>query len=123
MTLWRELSKIHGDIKERFFYLSDEAKYGKYNYWASPSESIDTNGDISGDCEDFAIVAQQRCKEAGITNSRLVLCRTKYGGVHVVLEVEGFILDNRRDSVVAREYLDYKWVKLQDYDGKWRAIE
>ncbi len=123
MSLWGDLTKIHGDLKQRFVYVSDRDRYGKSEYWARPNESEAPDGKIYGDCEDFALAAQQKCLEAGIQHSRLVVCRVPEGGGHCVLEVEGFILDNRMKGVVSHKDLDYKWLKIQDHNGDWRKIK
>ena len=122
MNLWKELSQIHYDLKKRFVYVKDLDRYGKVEYWARPNESTTLDGSINGDCEDFALAAQQACEEAGINNARLVICEVKKGAKHCVLSVEGYILDNRLEVVVGREELAYKWLKIQDYSGVWRAI-
>ena len=98
-------------------------RYGEKEYWARGSVSCHPDGSIHGDCEDFAMACQAACEAQGIKNSRLVVCMTENGGHHCVLEVDGFILDNRRDGVEDREYLNYKWVKIQDHDGSWRLIK
>lgn len=123
MSLWRQLQEIHVGLKGKFTYMSDLDRYGKREYWARPNESMDSSGNVIGDCEDFALAAQQLCREAGIPNCRLVTCETENGEGHCILAVEGFVLDNREDTVVGREYLNYKWLKIQDYDGGWRAIK
>lgn len=123
MSLWRGLNKIQGDLHARFVYVPDKDRYGKREYWARPNESEASDGKVYGDCEDFALAAQSLCVGAGILNSRLVVCNVPKRGGHCVLEVEGFILDNRMKGVVSQEELDYEWLKIQDHDGRWRAIK
>ena len=123
MNLWSILQKIHGDLKCRFTYIDDRQRYGQKEYWARPSESFERDNRIYGDCEDFALACQEACEAKGIKDSRLIVCKTENGGHHCVLEVQGFILDNRQDEVLGREMLAYQWIKMQDHDGTWREIE
>ncbi len=123
MSLWRDLQKIHSEVKDKFVYVSDKDRYGKKEYWTRDQEAYGSDGKLYGDCEDMALACQQLCEARGIKNSRLVTCKTENGGHHCVLEVEGFILDNRQREVKGKEQLDYTWLKIQDHDGMWREIE
>jgi predicted transglutaminase-like cysteine proteinase len=41
-----------------------------------------------------------------------------------VLEVEGWILDNRSKWVVKRDYIDYTWISISGFSkgDDWRSI-
>ena len=123
MSLWRDLQSIHSEMKGKFIYVSDMDRYGKKEYWTRDQKAYEKDGKFYGDCEDFALECQQACEAAGIKDSRLVTCKTENGGHHCVLEVEGFIFDNRHDEAKDREFLDYEWLKIQDHGGKWHNIK
>ncbi len=122
MSLWSDLEHIRYATKRKFIYMSDMDRYGKREYWTRSNEAVGNDGKLYGDCEDFAMACQQACETHGIKNSRLVTCKTENGGHHCVLEVEGYILDNRQGEVKDRSDLGYKWLKIQDHDGTWRDI-
>lgn len=121
-SLWRDLSDVHFDVMSRFIYTSDRNRYGKKEYWARPDESLGEDGKIRGDCEDMAIWCKTKCEEKGINDGRLVVCKTETGGHHCVLEVRGWILDNRHKDIKPREDLDYEWLKIKDHDGIWKEL-
>jgi predicted transglutaminase-like cysteine proteinase len=55
----------------------------------------------------------------------LVHCVVGDEGHHLVLEVEGWVLDNRYKWVMNRDDLDYKWVRISGYEkgDKWHRIK
>lgn len=114
---WRAATKAHHKAHRLFNYKSDKYMTGKLDSWMVLKEVRP----VTGDCEDFAILARQILKEAGITDARFVIA--KVGDTfHMVLEYHGWILDNRMKEVVAKDHLDYRWVKLQDHDGDWKWL-
>jgi len=121
IDLLTRLINIREEVFSRFIEIDDLSQYGEKDYWARPIESMNRKGKITGDCEEFALAAQALCKARGIENSRIVFCLTERGIAHIVLEVEGWIIDNRV-PVVERGYLNYTWLGILDYDGKWKRI-
>lgn len=114
---WRAASIAHGKAYKLFNYKSDEYITGKSDSWII----LDEVRPVTGDCEDFAILARQILKEGGITDTRFVVA--KVGKTfHLVLEYQGWILDNRKKEVVTKSDLNYKWFSIQDYNGKWRRL-
>lgn len=77
---WRELVRqIHGLHEEqrvervnRFFNRipsrTDQALWGREDYWATPLEMLVKNG---GDCEDYALAKYFTLRAAGVPNERL----------------------------------------------------
>ena len=62
-------------------------------------------------------------RDAGI-NNRLVYCEVNGSG-HLVVEVQGWILDNMQQTVVANTLLDnYRWLRISGYQAgdPWREI-
>ena len=94
-------------------YVSDKAQYGINEYWVSS---------LVGDCEDFSIFCREDLKQQDI-DSDLVYCKTETNEGHLVVHVEGWILDNRHDWVMRQEDLPYTWLRLGKPDGTWYEIE
>jgi predicted transglutaminase-like cysteine proteinase len=85
--------------------VTDLAHWGMEDYWATPAESLASNG---ADCEDYAIAKYFTLKELGVPIARLRLIYVKTGrsgSAHMVLayyaEPQGdpLILDNLDGSI------------------------
>lgn len=94
-------------------YRSDKELHDKREHWTI---------DLHGDCEDFALWCRKTLKEKYGIPSDLVFCQTETGGYHLVLSVEGWILDNRRYWVTPKDNLPYTWLKIGQPDGTWYEI-
>ena len=123
------LQDVLEELLDRFDNISDFEQYGKFEYWATPSESSHTNSFnddyyITGDCDEFALHAWKELRRRGI-KARLVAARTEEGTSHLVVESEGWILDNRLPYVVANTELNYQWESISGYDMKdqWSKID
>lgn len=123
IILWRELVFIFNDAKKRFHGMSDLESRGVKEYWPSPDE-LPEKGKYIGDCDDFALMCRKLCRKKNLP-SRLVHCVTDNGSHHLVLECQGYILDNLQDSPLHYKNLNYRWVKMSGYepDEPWTAIE
>jgi predicted transglutaminase-like cysteine proteinase len=89
----------------RIRFLDDSAHWGQEDYWATPAESVGSNG---GDCEDFAIAKYFLLKELGVPIAKLRMTyvkATRLNQAHMVLayyprpESEPLVLDNLEDAV------------------------
>jgi len=90
----------------RVRFLSDQEHWGAEDYWASPAETVSSDG---GDCEDFAIAKYFLLKELGVPIERLrityVMAR-RLQQAHMVLAYysrvgdEPLVLDNIDDRVL-----------------------
>lgn len=85
--------------------VTDLAHWGVEDYWATPSESLASNG---ADCEDYAIAKYFTLKELGVPISRLRLVYARTGRsrtAHLVLayypdaNTEPLILDNLEGNI------------------------
>ncbi|TPK58018.1 transglutaminase [Mesorhizobium sp. B2-4-19] len=101
-----KLSFINSSINHAIAYKKDSVVYGKLDYWAKPSETLERR---AGDCEDFAILKMAALLRAGIpaqSMSLVVLQDRKRGFFHAVLSVSTgsgvFILDSL-SNVVSRD--------------------
>ena len=124
MTLTvNQLKIIHKSVFDRFTYVSDKKMWGKDEYWESPSEIPDGNKDIRGDCDTFALACRKECRKLGIP-SRLVFCYTESEIGHLVLEVDGWIFDNRHAQLISRDVLPYRWIRISGYNkgDPWRRL-
>jgi predicted transglutaminase-like cysteine proteinase len=91
-------------------YKTDRELHGKREHWTVSLE---------GDCEDFALWCRKTLKDEYGISSDLVFCKTETGGYHLVLSVEGWILDNRRYFVTPKDNLPYTWLKIGRPNGTW----
>jgi predicted transglutaminase-like cysteine proteinase len=89
----------------RVRFVEDSAHWKEVDYWATPAESVASNG---ADCEDFTIAKYFLLKELGIPVARLRMTYVKslkLNQAHMVLayyarpDAEPLVLDNLEDSV------------------------
>ena len=89
----------------RIPFLSDASHWGAEDYWATPAESVASNG---GDCEDFAIAKYFALKELGVPVERLRITYVKavrINQAHMVLAYYAapgavpMVLDNLENEV------------------------
>lgn len=87
-------------------WLSDLAHWGQEDYWATPIETLATNG---GDCEDFSIGKYFTLLQTKVANEKLRITYVKsltYNQAHMVLayypqpDAEPLILDNINKSIL-----------------------
>jgi len=89
----------------RIPFLSDPVHWSAEDYWATPAETVASNG---GDCEDYSIAKYFLLKEVGVPIERLRITYVKavrLDQAHMVLAYyaapgsEPLILDNLEDRV------------------------
>jgi predicted transglutaminase-like cysteine proteinase len=99
--LLREVNRTLNAIR----FVDDPAHWGEEDYWATPAESVGSNG---GDCEDFSIAKYFLLKELGVPIAKLRMTyvkATKLNQPHMVLayyprpDAEPLVLDNLEDTV------------------------
>jgi len=137
-----------GDVNRmlnRVPFVDDSVHWGETDYWATPAETIGSNG---ADCEDFSIAKYFLLKELGVPIERLRLTYVKsvrLNQAHMVLayyprpEAEPLVLDNledtvrpasqRQDLVPVYSFNDEEvWIELRGRSGSpqqlrnWRAL-
>lgn len=89
------LQQEHYKAYKQHQYVSDEVQYGKDDVW-KPS--------LKGDCEDYALYMRAR------VGGNLLHVRTQQGEVHMVLDVNGQIIDNLSKNVYPRSKMTHKFV-------------
>jgi predicted transglutaminase-like cysteine proteinase len=99
--LLREVNRTLNGIR----FIDDPTHWGEEDYWATPAESVGSNG---GDCEDFSIAKYFLLKELGIPIAKLRMTYVKaikLDQPHMVLayyarpDAEPLVLDNLEDAV------------------------
>ena len=99
--LLREVNRTLNSIR----FIDDQTHWGEEDYWATPAESVGSNG---GDCEDFSIAKYFLLKELGIPIAKLRMTYVKaikLDQPHMVLayyarpDAEPLVLDNLEDAV------------------------
>lgn len=120
---WRQLAEVNAIANATVEPKSDLDIYGVSEYWALPGRT--------GDCEDYALLKQAMLVERGWPLSALVITvvRDESGQGHAVLTARtlsgDFILDNRREEIVAWDESPYEFVKRQSAmdPNIWMALE
>jgi len=101
----RELLDEVNRILNRTAFVDDASHWGEEDYWATPAESVASNG---ADCEDYTIAKYFLLKELGVPISRLRMTyvkSVKLNQAHMVLayysrpDAEPLVLDNLEDRV------------------------
>lgn len=101
----REALQAVNSYFNRIPFLTDSSHWGVEDYWATPAESVASNG---GDCEDYSIAKYFLLKEFGVPVERLRITyvkAVKLNQAHMVLAyyatpgAEPLILDNLDDRV------------------------
>jgi predicted transglutaminase-like cysteine proteinase len=77
--------------------MTDLAHWGVEDYWATPSESLASNG---ADCEDYAIAKYFTLKELGVPISRLRLVYARTWRSRVAHLVLAYYPDSRADPLI-----------------------
>lgn len=123
-NLLKVLEEVFEEEIGRFIYTPDQELYKMPDKWIAEKDIPDLPNKFRGDCEDFALACRKNLRHRGITNSRLVFCLTVEHQYHMVLEVEGWILDCLQTSVVASQDTGYGWISIsgENPGDPWRSL-
>lgn len=122
--------KIHkaNDFFNQVEWVSDQKHWGKEDYWATPVETLVTNG---GDCEDFSIAKYFTLSSIGVSSDKLRITYVKaldYNQAHMVLayysspDAEPLILDNINKTILpASQRPDLLPIYSFNGEGLWLA--
>ncbi len=116
--LLQRLKEIHGIVLDNFVSVTEATEL-----WTMPPESYDGSQTIRDDCDGFCLACRVLLRRQNIPN-RLVYCEIGKVG-HLVVEVEGWILDNLQKVVVPNTLLsDYKWLRISGFEAGdiWHGI-
>ena len=115
MDIAKKLQDIHSIVFKNFTYVTDKKKHGQEEYWEVIPESFTAGNKLTSDCEDFAMTCRKLCRDQAIRPTRLVVCLDETGAGHCVMECLGYVLDNRYDKLVTKNFLEgegYKWLAI-----------
>lgn len=108
-------------------YVVDELNWGMSDFWATPLEFMQVNGD----CEDYAIAKYYTLRALGVPADKLrimIVQDMNLGGIiHAVLAVRDgeslFILDNQIKEVIDAKYvLHYNPIYAVNEQQWWRYV-
>lgn len=117
-TIKQQLQAIHSTVRRHFVQTDDRGER-----WDMPPPGYNGEQTLRDDCDGFCLACRTLLRQAGI-DSRLVYCEIDDGG-HLVVEVQGWILDLRQVTVVPNTLLkDYRWRRISGYHpgDPWREI-
>ena len=119
------LQSVMAGVDARYEWTPNALVYaGGADFWPGPDD-IDYNAPhIKGDCKVHALLCRYQLRQQDI-DSRIMICLTEKGGIHCVLEVDGWILDNRHPQVQNRDDLKYTCVQRSGIHtgDPWHLIE
>ena len=115
--------KLNRQINRQVRAISDQAQYGRTEYWSLPT----TRG---GDCEDFALLKKKHLIAAGLDPQALLISTVldRNRNAHAVLVIRtaqgDYILDNLRNDVKHWRQTGYTFLRMQDPTDprKWTAV-
>ena len=118
-----ELDEVNRSVNAEIEPATDAEIYGVSEYWTIPAKR--------GDCEDYALLKQQKLIERGWPSSALLITvvRDERGEGHAVLTARtsqgDYILDNKIDVVRMWNRSGYQFVMRQSYiDPKvWVSLD
>lgn len=71
-------------------------QYDPNDIWQYPEQTIILG---TGDCEDYAIEKYYQLRNIGVSDDDMLISYKAINGGHVVLIVDGIVLDNMRDDL------------------------
>jgi predicted transglutaminase-like cysteine proteinase len=141
----RDLLEEVNRVLNRIAFVDDARHWGEVDYWATPAESVASNG---ADCEDYTIAKYFLLKELGVPIAKLRLTyvkSVKLNQAHMVLayyprpDADPLVLDNleervrpasqRNDLIPVYSFNDEEvWVEMRGRSGSptqirnWSAL-
>lgn len=89
------IEQQHAAAMRRHVNISDMEQYGREDAWKAS---------LTGDCEDYALWMRER------VGGELMYVRTQEGELHIVLNVNGKIVDNLSPTVYRRAEMKHKHI-------------
>jgi predicted transglutaminase-like cysteine proteinase len=114
--IWSAIVDVNERVNSKIIAVTDQDHWGVLDRWDYPSDGL-------GDCEDIQLLKRKLLVEAGIPRRvlRMTVVIDEQGEGHAVLMVHtdhgDFILDNKRDTVLAWRQTGYLYVKREGDDG------
>lgn len=122
--LAKDAAKVNAWVNSHVAYVSDQALYGKADYWAPAKTTLSIR---RGDCEDFAILKMQMLRALGFDGQDMYLTIARdlaRQEDHAVLIVrvgdQKLVLDNATSQIIdATQTNDYRPVLSFTSKHKW----
>ena len=120
--LWRTVTTMNNRVNKEIEPITDMDHWGVIERW-------DMAEDGKGDCEEYVNIKRKRLVEAGIARRalRVVVVIDEENAGHAVLMLRtdkgDFILDNKRNAILAWHQTGYVYVKRESQDRiGWVAL-
>ncbi len=119
---WSELESVNRYVNKTVTPVSDQDLYGKPEFWTFPQ--------YQGDCEDYVLLKRRMLVNKGWPLSALLITVVldENSDGHAILTVRtangDYILDNKRQEIVAWNESPYRFVKRQSHENqrKWMSL-
>ncbi|MFC1459126.1 transglutaminase-like cysteine peptidase [Microvirga arabica] len=117
--LWLTIMEVNERVNRTILAVTDQDHWAEIDRWDYPDDGL-------GDCEDIQLLKRKLLVEAGLPRRalRMAVVIDEQGAGHAVLMVRTdqgeFILDNKRDAVLAWHETGYHYVKREgDESATW----
>ena len=125
MSTDEQIRKVNGYANKKE-YILDIENYGLGDYWATPKQFLQNNGD----CEDYAIIKMMSLKQLGfdVNKMRVVVVQdTNQRIAHAVMSIDRrndiLILDNQIEEVIShRDIFHYVPVYSVNENNWWMHL-
>ena len=110
--VWNAIVAVNSQVNAAVLPQEDIAHWGVIDRWDYPDDGY-------GDCEDYQLLKRRLLVEAGLPRRalRMVVVLDELGQGHAVMAVHtdrgDFILDNKRDAVLAWHQTGYVYIKSE----------
>ncbi|MBD2751101.1 transglutaminase-like cysteine peptidase [Microvirga sp. BT688] len=114
--VWLTILEVNERVNRTILAVTDQDHWGVVDRWNCPDDGL-------GDCEDIQLLKRRLLVEAGLPRRALQMTVVlgEHGMGHAVLMVHtshgDFVLDNKRDAVLAWQETGYHYVKREGDDG------
>jgi predicted transglutaminase-like cysteine proteinase len=120
---WGMIRTINERVNSNVKPITDAEHWGVLDHWDLPDDGY-------GDCEDYQLLKRKLLAELGVPRRamRMTVVLDEAGQGHAVLMARtdrgDYILDNRRQAVLAWSDTGYKYIKQEGSQGPaWVALE
>jgi predicted transglutaminase-like cysteine proteinase len=113
---WLTILEVNERVNRTILAVTDQDHWGVVDRWDYPDDGL-------GDCEDIQLLKRKLLLDAGLPRRalRMTVVLDEQGMGHAVLMIHtshgDFVLDNKRDVVLAWQETGYHYVKREGDDG------
>ncbi|WP_230532028.1 transglutaminase-like cysteine peptidase [Microvirga roseola] len=114
---WDLITRVNEQVNRTILPVTDQEHWGVLDRWDYPDDGM-------GDCEDIQLLKRKRLIEAGLPRRvlRMTVVVDEQSEGHAVLMVRtdrgDFILDNKRNTVLAWQETGYRFVNQEGAHGR-----